>query len=119
MKLQHYRRALVDGVSLSRAAVQNTIASLRRAGRSGLIAHRCVGPDRADYLLPGCAIFEAIHRLWQTSSVTVADRGLRDGMLLRMMRDANLQSGRPASPRDSAATMRTDGCRGNARKSVA
>ena len=87
MRLQHYRRALVDGVSLSREQAHETIAALRRAGRGGLALHGCVGPERAGFVLPGCAIFEAIHRLWPTPSVTVADRGLRDGMLLRMMRD--------------------------------
>ncbi len=86
MKLKHYRRALVDGVSLSREEASEAIMALRRAGRRGLSLHGCVGPERAGYVLPGCAIFEAIHRLWPTPSVSVADRGLRDGMLLRMMR---------------------------------
>lgn len=105
MNLPRYRRALVDGVSLSRDAAQDAIGQLRRAGRGGLAAHRCVGPDRAAYVLPGCAIFEAIHRLWPTQSVTVADRGLRDGMLLRMMREAGSRNGRRArgSTRRSAA----------------
>ena len=119
MRLQRYRRALVDGVSLGRAAMQDTIASLRRNGRPGLLAHDCVGPDRADYLLPGCAIFEAIHRLWQTSSVTVADRGLRDGMLLRMMRNAGPPIGRPASTRRPPAPMRTGPVHSDTNKSIA
>jgi exopolyphosphatase / guanosine-5'-triphosphate,3'-diphosphate pyrophosphatase len=94
MNLPRYRRALVDGVSLSREAAQDAIIQLRRAGKRGLVMHRCVGPDRAAYVLPGCAIFEAIHRLWPTELVTVADRGLRDGMLLRMMREAGSRGGR-------------------------
>ena len=55
-------------------------------GRDGLARHPCVGPDRADFVLPGCAIFAAIHRLWPAAEVVVADRGLREGMLLRMIR---------------------------------
>ncbi len=55
-------------------------------GRAGLAAHPCVGPERADYVLPGCAIFAAIHAKWPVPEVTVADRGLREGMLLRLMR---------------------------------
>jgi exopolyphosphatase/guanosine-5'-triphosphate,3'-diphosphate pyrophosphatase len=39
-----------------------------------------------DYVLPGCAIYAAIRRIWPTRSLRVADRGLREGMLLRMMR---------------------------------
>jgi exopolyphosphatase/guanosine-5'-triphosphate,3'-diphosphate pyrophosphatase len=46
-----------------------------------------VGAERADFVLPGCAIFEAIRRMWPVQRVTVADRGLREGMLLRMMRE--------------------------------
>ena len=88
MDLPRYRRALVDGVDLGSVPALAAISQLRQAGRLGLALHPCVGPDRADYVLPGCAIFEAIHRQWPARSVTVADRGLRDGILLRMMREA-------------------------------
>ena len=85
--LRRYKRALVDGVVLSRQAAGDAIALLRGLGQAGLRRHPCVGPERAASVLPGCAIFEAIQRLWPTDGVVVADRGLRDGMLLRMMRD--------------------------------
>jgi exopolyphosphatase/guanosine-5'-triphosphate,3'-diphosphate pyrophosphatase len=39
-------------------------------------------------VLPGCAIFAAIHELWQVPTLMVADRGLREGMLMRLMRAA-------------------------------
>ena len=55
-------------------------------GRDGLGRHPCVGPERAEFVLPGCAIFEAIRGTWPVEDVIVADRGLREGMLLRMMR---------------------------------
>ncbi len=85
--LRRYKRALVDGVVLSRQAAEDAITLLRGLGPAGLRRHPCVGPERALSVLPGCAIFEAIQRLWPTDGVVVADRGLRDGMLLRMMRD--------------------------------
>ncbi len=44
------------------------------------VAHPCIGRDRADLVLPGCAIFEAIRREWPTERVRVADRGLREGI---------------------------------------
>ena len=50
--------------------------------------HPCIGAERADFVLPGCAIFEAIRRVWPVGDVIVADRGLREGMLLRLMRQA-------------------------------
>jgi exopolyphosphatase/guanosine-5'-triphosphate,3'-diphosphate pyrophosphatase len=49
------------------------------------MAHPCIGRDRADLVLPGCAIFEAIRREWPTERVRVADRGLREGILISLM----------------------------------
>ena len=54
--------------------------------RDGLAAHPCVGPERVEFVLPGCAVYAAIRQVWQVPSLTVADRGLREGMLIRMMR---------------------------------
>ncbi len=93
--LQRYRRPLVDGTVLPLADARAALATLRALGRDGLAAHPCVGPERAEFVLPGCAIFDAIQRRWPAHDVTVADRGLREGMLLRMMRDG----GRPAPRR--------------------
>ena len=76
----------VDGAVLSHADAVTALAVLRRLGRDGLAQHPCIGPERAEFVLPGCAIFAAIHRLWPAPEVVVADRGLREGMLLRMMR---------------------------------
>ena len=44
-----------------------------------------VGPERADLMLPGCAIFAAICGLWPSPMLRVADRGLRDGMLRQLV----------------------------------
>jgi exopolyphosphatase/guanosine-5'-triphosphate,3'-diphosphate pyrophosphatase len=84
--LERYRRPMVDGLVLSAAATDSALGLLRGLGREGLDRHPCVGPDRADFVLPGCAIFEGIRGMWPAREVTVADRGLREGMLLRMMR---------------------------------
>ena len=63
------------------------------------VAHPCIGRDRADLVLPGCAIFEAIRREWPTERVRVADRGLREGILISLI-DADRSSGRrPQGPR--------------------
>jgi exopolyphosphatase/guanosine-5'-triphosphate,3'-diphosphate pyrophosphatase len=62
-----------------------------------------VGPERADFVLPGCAIYAAIRRVWPSSCVTVADRGLREGMLQRMMREDGAGSARaPFATRHAA-----------------
>ncbi len=93
LALKHYSRPAVDGVILSRAAAAGALAELRAMGRSGLVAHPCVGPDRADFVLPGCAIFEAIQSLWPAEEVMVADRGLREGLLMRLIRADRVRNG--------------------------
>ena len=100
MGLQRYRRPLVDGRVLSAAAADGALGVLRGLGRDGLALHPCVGAERADFVLPGCAVFEAIRRIWPASEVVVADRGLREGMLLRMMRQRHGSPYRPPAPRD-------------------
>jgi exopolyphosphatase/guanosine-5'-triphosphate,3'-diphosphate pyrophosphatase len=89
LKLDRYRRGLVDGVSLTRRAVDAALMEARALGREGLSRHPCIGGERVDFVLPGCAIFAAIHELWQVPNLLVADRGLREGLLMRLIRAAN------------------------------
>lgn len=86
LKLDRYRRGRVDGVSLNREAVDQALTETRALGREGLSRHPCIGHERVEFVLPGCAIFAAIHELWQAPYLTIADRGLREGMLMRLMR---------------------------------
>jgi exopolyphosphatase/guanosine-5'-triphosphate,3'-diphosphate pyrophosphatase len=86
LKLERYRRGLVDGVALNREAVDQALAEARALGRDGLSRHPCIGAERVDFVLPGCAVFAAIHELWQVPELIVADRGLREGMLMRLIR---------------------------------
>ena len=98
LALPRYRRPMVDGVHLTTEATDNALDLLRGLGREGLDAHPCVGPDRSEFVLPGCAIFEAIRSVWRTDGVTVADRGLREGMLLRMIRQSPRRGRAAAEP---------------------
>ena len=84
--LERYRRPAVDGHVLTAEAADAALQTLRAMGRDALSRHPCVGSERAAFVLPGCAIFDAIRSVWPAEHVTVADRGLREGMLLRMMR---------------------------------
>ncbi len=45
----------------------------------------CIGPERADLVLAGCAILEAIRRAFPSPRIRIADRGLREGILLQLM----------------------------------
>ena len=86
LNLDRYRRPAVDGVALSGRQADAALTALRAMGRDGLARHPCVGAERVEFVLPGCAVFAAIRRLWPAPEVVVADRGLREGMLLRMIR---------------------------------
>ncbi|MCK8788040.1 Ppx/GppA family phosphatase [Roseomonas sp. NAR14] len=86
LSLPRYRRPLVDGCTLDIDAADQALGDLFALGPEGLAAHPCVGPERAEFVLPGCAVYAAIRRVWPARRLTVADRGLREGMLLRMLR---------------------------------
>ena len=107
LNLERYRRHDVDGVALTHQEALTALADLRALGREGLIQHPCVGPERVDFVLPGCAVFAAIARVWPAPSVIVADRGLREGMLLRMMRGEGTRNARGGLGRSSAISVRS------------
>jgi len=91
--LDRYERQKVDGLWMAAEEVNFTIDALLSMPYDRRVAHPCIGRDRADLVLPGCAIFEAIRREWPTSRVRVADRGLREGILISLM-DADRNVGR-------------------------
>ncbi|MCE2574597.1 Ppx/GppA phosphatase family protein [Komagataeibacter sp. FNDCR2] len=93
-----YDRTSIDGTSLSVPRALGIIDSLRRTGMDGLVRNPVIGPERARYIMPGCAIFEAIVTTWPLAEVTVADRGLRDGLLLRMIGDRKRRGGLSTAP---------------------
>lgn len=85
LDLPRYNRDRVDGVYLD---VQDTLALGRRlAGMdfAGRAAHPCIGRERADLVVAGCAILEAICRTWPVPRLRVADRGVREGILLGLL----------------------------------
>ncbi|MFT8719403.1 Ppx/GppA phosphatase family protein [Acetobacter sp.] len=86
LDLPRYMRHVVDGYCLHPENARSAMHRLHRMGPNGMRVHPCIGPERAPSVMPGCAIFEAFLSLWP-SSIIVADRGLRDGLLLRMMRE--------------------------------
>ena len=86
--LERYERSKVDGQWLKRDEIIRVIADLKGMGREGRAAHPCIGPERAELVIPGLAIFEAIFTLWTPPRLRVADRGLREGMLLALMEGA-------------------------------
>ena len=85
LDLPRYDRAQVDGTYLSLeevSAVSRHLVAMDDATRA---AQPCIGALRADLVVHGCAILEAICRLWPAQRLRVADRGLREGILLGLM----------------------------------
>jgi len=87
LDLPRYDRRRVDGLWLSDSEVTEMQARLLSWDFAGRAANPCIGPDRADLVLAGCAILEAIRRRWPARRMRVADRGLREGLLTDMMAD--------------------------------
>ena len=83
--LKRYDRQRVDGLWLSFADACEVAKHLRAMSLEERTAHACIGRGRADLVVAGCAILEAIHRTWPMERLRVADRGVRDGLLLSLM----------------------------------
>ncbi|MDA1100539.1 MAG: Ppx/GppA phosphatase family protein [Proteobacteria bacterium] len=92
--LEKYDRQQVDGLWLSFADVRSAAERLRRMSLEQRAAHPCIGRGRADLVVAGCAILEAIRRTWPCEKLRVADRGVREGLLLSLIRS---DSGRPGN----------------------
>ncbi len=83
--LQRYDRARVDASWHRCADILDVVARLVALDLKGRAALGPVGPDRADLIVPGCAVFAAIRALWPCAQLRVADRGLREGMLRELL----------------------------------
>ena len=85
LRLPRYNRAVVDGLWMTRADCEATAVHLARLTVAERAAEPCIGPDRADLVLAGAAILQAVQEIWPCARVRVADRGLREGLLLSLM----------------------------------
>jgi exopolyphosphatase/guanosine-5'-triphosphate,3'-diphosphate pyrophosphatase len=83
--LARYDRRRVDGLWMSDQEVHRAIRRLRRMSYDDRVANGCIGAERADLVLAGCAIFDAIRRAFPAQRIRIADRGLREGILMQLM----------------------------------
>jgi exopolyphosphatase/guanosine-5'-triphosphate,3'-diphosphate pyrophosphatase len=95
LELPRYDRRRVDGAWLSGRQISDVVERLLAMGYEDRVANPCIGAERADLVLAGCAILEAIRRAFPCKRLRVADRGLREGMLVQMMREDRVW-GRPS-----------------------
>ncbi|MBZ9847428.1 Ppx/GppA family phosphatase [Mesorhizobium sp. CA14] len=87
LDLERYDRRRVDGLWMDRDSVDRMIERLIGWDFQQRCANPCIGADRADLVLAGCAILEAIRGVWPSERLRVADRGLREGILSELMAD--------------------------------
>ena len=85
MGLTRYNRAAVDGCYLDFDAVRAVSRRLVGASFAGRAAHACIGEGRAELVVAGCGVLEAVCRIWPTGRLRVADRGVREGILLALI----------------------------------
>jgi len=85
LKLPRYNRSAVDGISISAPDIEATINRIKTMGPEGRYKHPCIGQSKSDLTLAGCAIIEALTTFWPISEITIADRGIREGILLDLM----------------------------------
>jgi exopolyphosphatase/guanosine-5'-triphosphate,3'-diphosphate pyrophosphatase len=85
LELPQYDRRAVDGLIVPSEAMRRVSARLSRQSPEERRKLPCIGPDRADLVVAGCAILEAILDLWPAERLGVADRGIREGILRSLM----------------------------------
>ena len=85
LALPAYDRRLIDGLHVpvgDMRRISTMIAEMDFSQRSGL---PCIGSERADMVVAGCAILEAILDIWPAETLGIADRGIREGILRSLM----------------------------------
>lgn len=83
--LPSYDRRLVDGLIVPVESMRAISTGLATMGMAEREAQACIGTERADLVVAGCAILEAILDVWPSDRVGVADRGIREGILRRLI----------------------------------
>ncbi len=85
LELDHYDRAQVDGLIVPADSMRRISTELSGMSVGERSKFPCIGTERADLVVAGCAILESILDLWPAERLGVADRGIREGILRRLM----------------------------------
>ncbi|MBV2143191.1 Ppx/GppA family phosphatase [Falsochrobactrum sp. TDYN1] len=103
--LERYDRRRVDGMWMGSDEVTQMTTRLLSWDFEARVANPCIGADRADLVLAGCAILDAIRIVWPSEKLLVADRGLREGILTELMsRDGAWRHNRAQGAKTGAKT---------------
>lgn len=87
LNLARYDRRRIDSIWMNDSDITATINKLLGMSYEERAGNSCISVERADLVLAGCAILDAIRRAFPLPRLRVADRGLREGMLVEMMRE--------------------------------
>jgi exopolyphosphatase/guanosine-5'-triphosphate,3'-diphosphate pyrophosphatase len=85
LELVRYDRSSIDGLVMSTETLRGIAGRLAGMSLSERAALSCIGPERADLVVAGCAILEGIMDIWPADRLSVADRGIREGILRSLM----------------------------------
>jgi exopolyphosphatase/guanosine-5'-triphosphate,3'-diphosphate pyrophosphatase len=88
LRLPRYDRRAVDGLWMASRDAAVVIDGLLDMSFEQRAANACIGPDRADLVLAGCAIYDAIVGRFPAERLRIADRGLREGILMQLMMES-------------------------------
>ncbi|WP_116131136.1 Ppx/GppA phosphatase family protein [Tropicimonas sp. IMCC34043] len=92
--LRRYDRTKVDGLRMTSDQIDTVIRDYLSLGEAGRQADPRIGKDRQALIMSGAAILQALMRIWPTDRLSVADRGLREGLLYaQMSADGVLEDG--------------------------
>ena len=85
LALPSYDRRAIDGLKMPTAAMRGIAEMMSRKSHAERAELPCIGHERADLVVAGCAILEAIMDIWPARTLGVADRGIREGILRSLM----------------------------------
>ncbi|MBB3764242.1 Ppx/GppA phosphatase family protein [Sphingomicrobium lutaoense] len=85
LALPSYDRRAVDGLHVPIGAMREISTLISELDFTGRAALPCIGEERADLVVAGCAILEAILDIWPAAELGIADRGIREGILRSLM----------------------------------
>lgn len=90
MELPYYQRDKIDGIWVDGPAILETASKLVNMSYAERQLVPCIGDDRASMITAGCAILEVVSELWPSQKIRVADRGLREGLLMGLMNKSQI-----------------------------
>lgn len=91
LALPSYDRSAVDGLMMPSSAMRGISETLSRMDLAERAKFPCIGRERADLVVAGCAILETIMDIWPAETLGIADRGIREGILRSLMaRDGHI-----------------------------